>query len=88
MLVCRFNFLVFVLVLLFFFVVVVHVFVLVCPHPRVTLVLLAPPVLLVKMALRVCAVMAVHQADREMLGCADLLVPLERKESLERMVPL
>ena len=60
----------------------------VCPYLRVTLVLLALLVLPVKTVLRVCVVTVVPQADRETLGCADLLEPLERKESLERMVPL
>lgn len=55
---------------------------------RVTLVLLVPLALLVKMALKVCVETVDPQADREMLGCVDPLDPLERREMLERMVPL
>lgn len=55
---------------------------------RVTLVLLVPLALLVKMALRVCVETVDPQADRETLGCVEPLDPLERREMLERMVPL
>lgn len=55
---------------------------------RVTLVLLVPLALLVKMVLRVCVETVDPQAGRETLGCVEPLEPLERKEMLERMVPL
>jgi len=56
--------------------------------PTVTPVLLAPLVLPVKMVLRALAVTPVPQEDRETPGFAELLVPPERRESLERMDPL
>lgn len=50
--------------------------------------LLVPLALLVKMVLRVCVETVDPQAGRETLGCVEPLEPLERKEMLERMVPL
>lgn len=54
-------------------------------HHRVTLVLLAPPVLPAKTDQRVLAAMPAPQDDRETLGFVDLLANKERRESLERM---
>lgn len=56
--------------------------------PMVTQVPLDPLGLQVKMAPRASEAMAVPQADRETLDCVDLPAPPERKEILERMVPL
>lgn len=58
------------------------------PSLRVTLVLLAPLVLLVKTVLREFAVTLAPQEDRETPGCVELLEPLARREMLEKMVPL
>lgn len=48
----------------------------------------AQQVLLVRMVLREFVVMPVPQVEQEMLDCVDLLVLLERRERLVKMVLL